>query len=127
MTLIANVKWYINWEEWGVIESIPLCSYEELIAAGYSTVAVNELNNYPEAYYNKMVADWHIYTQQAWVYVPFCDYDWYFLSADWSSIYYWRDYHGDSDIIYYDIILNVWNSASGSISGSCQPPIPDPE
>ena len=75
MTTLANVKWYINGNEWW-INQLQLMSKEELLILGggvwteteyvinYSTwkqtVVLNELNKYPEEYYNSYNSMWYI-------------------------------------------------------------------
>lgn len=117
MSIIANIKWYIGGgDRWVVTPSISLWSYEELIWTSNYNDTLTELNSNAEAYYNKLNDEWHIYIMRAWLYEPFCDYDWYFLSKDWSAMYSWRKHSFIS--IWYDIVHNLrfdmWDGA-----GSC--------
>lgn len=78
MTTLANVKWYINGNEWGVYEPAPsLLTYEEIVAManteGYPwTNTIAELNNSPTQYYNMFSQGGHM------------DYIWY----RWTSVNY---------------------------------------
>ena len=63
MALVSNIKWYINWNEWGVYEPAPsLLTYEEIVAMAEDewwqfTNTLEELNSHYDDYYN-MLNDW---------------------------------------------------------------------
>ena len=68
MTILANVKGYINGAEWWVVEAWPsLLTYEEIVSMANTewypwTNTIAELNNYPENYYD-MLDKWnHLYS-----------------------------------------------------------------
>ena len=99
MTLTANIKGYINSDEWGVIESAPLWSYEELIAASKQN-ALAELNGNAESYYNKLNNDGHIASNNGiagwsmwgvWV-SPNCVYWWNIWQLDCTEWMKWPWY-----------------------------------
>ena len=82
MTLVANVKGYINWSQWGVWE-LQLLTYEQIVAMAddewplrANTIA--ELNSHWEDYYNSLTQWNHL---DSW-------YDYYgtnYKYIDWLS------------------------------------------
>lgn len=94
MTINANVKGYINWSEWGIVETVVLKSYEEIVAMATSewsprTNTISELNLYAEEYYNKFDEEWHL-TTRSWMGGVI---DWIWNNFNhiiyWSSSYTW--------------------------------------
>ena len=82
MTLTANVKWYINWEEWGVIDNTILLKEISELKTMLNDDVVSELNSHPEEYYNKFLASWNLKQ----------NYDWYhWISENNSYILLWSD------------------------------------
>ena len=94
MTTVANIKWYINWSEWGVYDNTPsLLTYEEIVAMATIEEAVAELNTHIEEYYNKFNNEWHIfynlYLSSDWTYSwVYKRWDFYIQSIPpgWSSL-----------------------------------------
>ncbi len=91
MTLITNVKWYINGNEWGIVEPVQLMTYEEIVAMATNewsrprrnTVAV--LNEHPQEYYEMLNEQWKIY-QASWMLMEWCR-DW--IVWIWRTDYEW--------------------------------------
>ena len=83
MTTVANIKWYINWEEWWVNEIINLLSLQDIISLwwwlnSWSSninwwcpknwqIVLDELNSHAQEYYDKYSNEW--YMGSSW-YIP---------------------------------------------------------
>ena len=50
MTLVTNVKWYINGDEWGIMESHSYLTKEDMLTSDISSL-ISELNYNPTYYY----------------------------------------------------------------------------
>lgn len=80
MTIAINVKGYVSWDDWGVVDAWPnLMTYEQIVAMT-SENWLAELNLYPEEYYNKFLAENHLSSWWAWYYITF---------ASWWQYSYW--------------------------------------
>lgn len=120
MTIIANIKWYINDEEWGMYEPAPtLMSVSELLndvwwwanslynrntlnwwfPINYNDV-LTELNSNPVLYYSKFLEENLIWNR---------DID---MTTSAPAIFWWDDYTNYYYAsIYYDTDNDVWGYA----------------
>ena len=93
MTIAINVKGYVNWDDWGAENVLPLKSYQEIIAMTFDNAKI-ELNLYPYEYYLKFLDEWHL-TQVTWNV-------WWLMSSNtvynlyqyvnwnsWQTMWYW--------------------------------------
>ena len=61
MTIAINVKWYVNWDDWGVADVWPsLLTYEEILQYSDANELVEELNKNPILQYNLLKEWWHM-------------------------------------------------------------------
>lgn len=110
MTLVSNIKWYINWEEWGIAEPSLLLSYNGIINTAYHIVddctwdiifivdffiddndkisVLDILNKYPLDYYNKFNSEWRIVnrTIEPWWSKPIL---FYWTACEWDITAVW--------------------------------------
>lgn len=117
MWVMANVKWYIGWNEWGVVEeSWPeLMTLQELITlwwwqdSSYAytinwwkvydpNAVIEELNTYAVNYYNNFTSEWVLYNTGMPV-----NHDNMLLWA-----WYFDDWDPSQDVIYYNSQQQTW-------------------
>lgn len=90
MTLVTNVKGYINGNEWGIVEPVQLMTYEEIVAMASAESAfrpntIAALNEHPQEYYNMLNEQWKIYSA-SWILMEWCR-DW--IVWIWQTDYTW--------------------------------------
>ncbi len=105
MAILWKVKGYINGNVWWVNDSSSsLRSYDDLISTENYQDSLNELNNSPESYYDKLTNEWHIYYHDVA--------ERYFLAnSSWSSAQTWSTWttvYSSSIWLYYDLQNKIW-------------------
>ena len=112
MVLTANIKWYINSEEWGVVEQ-QQDFYQEFVTAWHNAylqydqdegaameALIDQVNWNVEYYYNNLSAWWHInesaYSQEQW-----------FNGVVWESAWFTYDIISWQEIADADFDINT--------------------